>query len=309
MNSIAANELNALSPGEILEIQKEVAYYRNKYQVNRFVGESIFSILEQEARVLYYPIENPEICAFFRKVDGRQFVFINTAIPYEKQIFAAAHELAHIWSIGSPKIRQSEILYANAMNGYAGESGTAQSALVDHAEQIANRFAAEFLVETHELQEAIRKYKIPEFTSRNGDWRKDDSDRLSHLIKGVLTLMDIFTVPYKTIVRRLFEIDRLDRSLCEALLTVQARAENSPIRMFQQRFHLCEKNNEVSRRKKLDNFVDLSLTAYENHLITYEKLESLLELENKTPMMFRINPPEEERMSEEELEARLAEDE
>ena len=243
-------------------------------------------------------------------MDERHFVFINTAIPYEKQIFAAAHELAHIWSTDSRKTRQSEILYANAMNGYAGDPGTTIPSEIDHSEQIANRFAAEFLVETDELKEEIKKNNIPELSSNREDWRKgENTELLVQFIKGVLILMDIFTVPYKTIVRRLFEINYLDKGLCEALLTVQARAPDSPIRMLQQRFHLCEKNNIVSCRKKLDNIVDLSLTAFEKDLITYEKLESLLGMEDKSPSMFHIRSPEEELMSEEELEARLTEDE
>src|SRR5665647_2934105 len=45
-----------------------------------------------------------QLWAFYHKdeqEDGslRKFVFINTSLPYEKQIFAAAHELAHIWGV------------------------------------------------------------------------------------------------------------------------------------------------------------------------------------------------------------------
>ena len=38
MNSTTANELNPLTSEELLRIQKDVAYYRKKYQVGRVVG-------------------------------------------------------------------------------------------------------------------------------------------------------------------------------------------------------------------------------------------------------------------------------
>ncbi len=44
--------------------------------------------LEMNCRVIYYPIADDEICGF---------VYINSYLPLEKQVFAAAHELYHIW--------------------------------------------------------------------------------------------------------------------------------------------------------------------------------------------------------------------
>ena len=302
MSSRVTNEWDLLRSDELLAISKDVTYYRNKFQVNRIIRDDIFKILEQEARVLYYPIQNDEICAFFREVNKKKFVFINTAIPYEKQVFAAAHELAHVWS---SQTRNSEILLQTHLNEYiSNPNGVSSTTPSNRVEHIANRFAAEFLVEKRVLEEEIGKIDIPKMD--DGDF----SERfVLSLIKGILTLMDQFLVPYKTIVRRLYEINHIDRSLCEQLLSVEARDKKSPIRALQQRFLLCEKNNFISKRKKLDNYLDLALTSYENKLRTYEKLEELLVLVGKNPTMFDIYPVKEERLSEEELDAYLADDE
>lgn len=48
-------------------------------------------------RTLYYPIEDDDICGFVYKFKDKKFVYLNSFIPLEKQIFAAAHELYHIW--------------------------------------------------------------------------------------------------------------------------------------------------------------------------------------------------------------------
>ena len=78
---------------------------------------------------------------------------------------------------------------------------------------------------------------------------------------------------------------------------------------LQNRLELCVKNNEVSRKVKLANFVDVSLKAYEHKLRTYEKLNQLLGIVGKNPEQFGIEKEKEELLSEEELEALLSEEE
>lgn len=63
--------------------------------------------LHKNFRQLYYPYNDDEICAFIVRRRGKFFTFINTQIPLEKQIFAAAHELYHLWY---SKIEKWELL-------------------------------------------------------------------------------------------------------------------------------------------------------------------------------------------------------
>ncbi len=217
--------------------------------------------------MLYFPIDDDEICAFYRKVNDTPFVFINTAIPYEKQVFAAAHELAHLWGIGN---NQSEVLQNSDVYDFTDNNFVDHK---NHFEKLANRFAAELLVEEKVLQKELNNREI-------------HKNNVS--LKNIVELMDVFLVPYKTIVRRLYEINYIDYEECIKLLAIPARGKDSEIIKLQLRYELCMKNNKRDHRKKLANFVDLSLNAYEQNLRTFERLTYLLSLVNRTPDEFGI---------------------
>ena len=75
---------------------------RRDYVLNNMViRDDIFGILEKHCTVVYYPIENEINCGFHTKrfVKDRlgDFVYINTAKPVAEQVFAAVHELGHVW--------------------------------------------------------------------------------------------------------------------------------------------------------------------------------------------------------------------
>ncbi|MCI1693312.1 ImmA/IrrE family metallo-endopeptidase [Aneurinibacillus aneurinilyticus] len=275
---------------EITDIKKNVAYFLKQTDyADKIIKDDIFKLLEKECKVLYYPIEDDEICAFYRKVNETKFVFINTAIPFEKQVFAAAHELAHVWDIAGDA---SEVLQSIAVQNYT-EGQQQNGILQNKIEDKANRFAAEFLVE----EKLLRK----ELSER-------DVQKGAVKLHTCIELMDVFLVPYKTIVMRLYEIGYIGDVECKEFLDIPARGESSPVVRLQNRLELCAKNNEISRKIRLANFVDVSLRAYENKLRTYEKLEQLLGFVGKTPEQFGIEQEKEELLSEEELEALLSEE-
>ena len=98
-----------LSKQEVQNIQalareKLVAYCK----LNDVIGTQIFSILEKESKVLYYPLEEQQVWGFSERIKGKAFVCINTSLPYDKQVFAAAHELYHLWFGTSGEIMISE---------------------------------------------------------------------------------------------------------------------------------------------------------------------------------------------------------
>ena len=130
--------LKELNQIEVDEIKKQV---REKLGVcrktNDIIGTQIFSILSLYARVIYYPLGKYAPWGFTRISGSRNdagaekpFVAINTSIPIPCQVFAAAHELYHIWYEHNP-----DILPANLLDD--SDKGT--------NEKKANRFAAEFL--------------------------------------------------------------------------------------------------------------------------------------------------------------------
>ena len=65
---------------------------------NQRVRDAIFQILRrlENIRLLRFPIDDQEITAFKIRMHDKIYVYINSAVPLEKQIFGGAHELYHI---------------------------------------------------------------------------------------------------------------------------------------------------------------------------------------------------------------------
>ena len=125
---------------EIEEIKKQA---REKLGVcrktNDIIGTQIFSILNVYSRVIYYPLGKNAPWGFTR-ISGsknetnveKPFVVINTSIPIDCQVFAAAHELYHIWYERKPDYLPADLLKEDEK---------------ELNEKKANRFAAEFLID------------------------------------------------------------------------------------------------------------------------------------------------------------------
>lgn len=238
-----------LSKQEVQNIQalareKLVAYCK----LNDVIGTQIFSILEKESKVLYYPLEEQQVWGFSERIKGKAFVCINTSLPYDKQVFAAAHELYHLWFGTSGEIMISE---------------DSQEPDADkETERYANRFAAEFLVNEELLLQEIKVYGI-------------DKNALS--IKDIVKLANLFVVPYRTMVKRLHEIEVCSKREYEKF----KEYTDEQAKIWRNRLGLSVpvRKDEVG----LSNLVDKAMELYEKNLITYEKLEYLLELAELTP--------------------------
>ena len=97
-------ELNSFEIEEVVKQAKEKLGICRK--TNDIIGTKIFSILGLYARVIYYPLGEDAPWGFTRISGSRDdanlekpFVAINTSIPVSHQVFAAAHELYHIWYV------------------------------------------------------------------------------------------------------------------------------------------------------------------------------------------------------------------
>lgn len=270
--------LNILSEEEISDIKNKANESLGKCRrANQIIRDDIFSILEKNCKVFYYPINDDDICAFIVKRGVNFFIFINTHIPLEKQVFAAAHELYHLWHTHSAW----EVLKSLTLDKQIDNTES-----ITKEENKANRFAAEFLVPeslliTELLHHDIRRNKID--------------------IKDIIELMDVFLVPYKTIVRRLYEVDYLENEQCNEFLQLPDRDEDKEVRLWQKRLELCNKNNVRTERIKLDNLVDMSLDRYEKKQITLEKLSYLLNFVNQKPEDYSISEIAPNLPSEEEI--------
>ena len=239
------------------EIEKIRALAREKLteycKLCDVIGIQIFNILEKESRVLYYPLEDQKVWGFSEIIKGKSFVCINTSIPYEKQVFAAAHELYHLWYGSSGEIMLSQ-------DNMEPDSDI-------ETELWANRFAAEFLINEELLLQEIRTYGI---------------DKENMEMRDIVRLSNIFVVPYRTMVKRLHEIGIFkERKFAEFIIYSEEQAD-----IWKNRLGLS-----VSVRKEkigLSDLVNKAILLYEKGVITYEKLEYLLDFSGVAPIEMGI---------------------
>ena len=244
------NELSEIDVNQIKEnARAKIGVCRKD---NDIIGTQIFSILSLFARVIYYPLGKDAPWGFTRISGARNdtslekpFVAINSSIPVDCQVFAAAHELYHIWYEQKPDILPSDLL--NAKNQAINEKK-------------ANQFVAEFLVDEQLLKQEIDIYKIQKYT-----------------IKSILQLAALFSVPYRTMVKRLFEISAISGSEADKFLSETEDA----IEQYKKIYSIPIVNTD--ERIAIDNLVELTVNAYEKGLISFEKLEYLLEMSKLTP--------------------------
>jgi len=253
-----------LTKAEICEVKEKAA---SKLGVckkqNDIIGKQIFSILGLYARIIYYPLGENSVWGFIR-IDGssdktqsiKPFVVINSSIPLDCQVFAAAHELYHIWFDN-----QIDIIPANIID----------ESIDDRNELKANRFAAEFLVDEDLLHKELRMYSV-------------DVEKIK--IKDLLKLADLFSVPYQIMVNRLYEIKILSRVNRTKFLDISEEKIKAARKKYA--FSLPEADEKIA----IDNLTELAVDAYENHKITFEKLEYLLDLSKLSPADVDIEEPE-----------------
>lgn len=266
---IEAKQAARLSNSEIDEVQKQSrAKLGECRKTQDVIGAQIFSILGLNARVFYYPLgkAGPWGITYMWGIDSRvpaekPFVAINTSIPVDAQVFAAAHELYHIWYD-----KKAEAIPASIL-GETDDYG----AQLDISELKANRFAAEFLVDEEMLRQEMRIYSIK-------------PHKIS--MKDILQLAALFMVPYKTMVKRLYEIDAISQDERGQYL---AKTESS-IEQLRKRysFTIPEADNRVA----VDNLVELAVAIYEKKKISYEKLQYLLSISNLEPSDVGIIEPQ-----------------
>ncbi|MDX9940306.1 MAG: ImmA/IrrE family metallo-endopeptidase [Sphaerochaetaceae bacterium] len=212
---------------------------------NDIIGTYIFTILEQQSMLILFPFSNIDIWGFMTKQGDTCFSCINTSLSLEQQVFVAAHELYHIWYKGREELITVQESFGN------------EEVPLPLNEQRANRFAAELLVARTLLEREIRVLKI---------------DRSSIGAKEVIRLANSFTVPYRMMVRRLYEIDAIPFRDAMKLLST------SPVEIDQWRRRLGYPSYEATGRIRMGNLPELAIEAFERDLINKDRLDYLLGL-------------------------------
>lgn len=210
MNAVLTECLYTSRRDRYREIKVQTEAFVEQYCGSSIVRDNIYAVLENYARrndlqleLLRYPFGDDELWAITFVKQGTVFVCINTDLPLCKQFFAVTHELYHIYCyVNNPDdsyIRGGSLLSAEI----ADEAGNTQEDLE------ANAFAGLVLMPERLLDEQMRLYGI-------------SSERLG--TDAVLTLMDMFAMPYKAVVLRLYETGNIDRQQAETLLNASRNA-------------------------------------------------------------------------------------
>lgn len=194
--------------GKFNALKTKVTQFNVTCNGNNIVQDDIFNVIKNYARqndipleILRYPIKDEDLCACTFLREGRIFVYINTELPLGKQIFAAAHELYHIYCYiegNDPDFSQ---------RGSILKAATIDDADVEAEDIAANAFAGLFLVSSEALRSQMMIYGIDSKNMKNRD---------------IYTLMDIFAIPYKAMILRLYEEEIFGEKEAAAFLNISA---------------------------------------------------------------------------------------
>ncbi len=217
MCKVLDNSLYIKDRKKYTKISECVTRFNALYNKNNIIQDDIFRVLENYVirhdmpfELLRFPVGDEELCACTFIRQGRMFVMINSAIPLSKQIFAAAHELYHIYCY----LEEKDVVLLES--GSILESNVIDDAAKEIEDMEANAFAALLLVPKDRLEEQSDVYHIS---------YKDPS------VQVILKIMDIFAIPYKAAVLRLFEEEKIDIKTARKLLQTNRNEIHHQIRV------------------------------------------------------------------------------
>ncbi|HDX9588856.1 TPA: ImmA/IrrE family metallo-endopeptidase [Bacillus pseudomycoides] len=254
------SQLSLLSGSEIRDIEaKAHSKLSELHKPSRILGKDVLRIVKREATLLQSPLQEEDLCAFVCQKKGKLFVYINSQISKEKQYFAAAHELYHIW-FDKEYLAQPELLKSNTLNDETDNT----------RELRANLFAAMFLVPKHVLEQELLFLGISRGTVSSSQ---------------IVELACTFQVPYKSMVRRLFEIRYIDRAIMMQLW------EEPDVALIRKKLQLDEPD-PLQPVIHYEGLVEQALSLYQEGKISPKRLRSLLALLNCAPKDFGIFMPD-----------------
>lgn len=211
INEIIENSLFKKNPVRFQELRKYVKEFNTSYIGSNIIQDDIFNVAcnyvtknGKHLELLRLPIRDDDFCAFTCVRNGELFTVLNSALPLCKQNFAAGHELYHIWRY----ISDQDDTFPHSGSLLTAENMDEIS--VTREDMEANAFAALLLVPNAALNEQIDVYGL---------------DRKKLSLDSIVRLMDIFAVPFKAMVLRLFEEGILDER-STVLLLQQGTTEN-----------------------------------------------------------------------------------
>ena len=231
--------------------------------VNPVIRDDVFKILERHCYVVYYPLENEDINGFHinRTLNGQRvhFVFINTWNMVERQVFTAAHELGHIWSVYQKVKRHIPQIdeYVSLVSEEPPE------------EFVVNKFAAQLLMPADLFNDTMRD--ALEKLDYNGK-----SISKMNLLRLIASLMDTFLVGYKAVTKRLLEIGKLRSDVYVVVKGYEYEADfNDTFNSILKEGGHKRLNKRPKPNKNITNLTDIIRTAEKTDCPLTSTIETL----------------------------------
>jgi Zn-dependent peptidase ImmA (M78 family) len=247
--SLLNQTIKKLRPSLYEEVKKEALYLLDQFAgaSDKALKDNIFRIIEEQEEVdlLRFPIEDDDLCGFICKHRGQFFIYINTYLPYEKQIFAAVHEFYHLNSKNEQELLWNEVLE--------------EEKELDLEESKANLFSALVLVPESSLLEELKLLKV----------KKAEDLELLKIIK----LMDTFAVPYKTIILRLYEIELLSEIEAKDWLKISDRDPKEGVLYYINKYQIGQRWQKRTKEVKYSNLKALIIDNDLAELLPKQKIK------------------------------------
>ena len=210
MGNVLDNSLFMQKPDKFRQLSGAVEQFNIRYNGSNIIQDDIFFVLKNYARtkgimleLLRFPTKDDDFCALTCVQKGKIFVYVNSWLPLSNQIFAAAHELYHIWRFIEEQdesiLRKGSFLNAAAMD----------EDVKNNEDLEANAFAGMLLVPSGALFEQMKIYGI---------------SRENQSLEDIIRLMAVFSVPYKAILLRLYEEKYMEMDRAREFLAVKKEA-------------------------------------------------------------------------------------
>lgn len=267
-----------LSREEIDNIEEKALQQRkmNDLGTESPIGDKVFSIIENKynSYLLLYPLRSKNIAAFTRKQGSVTQVFVNTSFERSFQNFACAHELYHL--IELQERRLDKFILCNDKD----ISETLDQDNIDIDELKANYFAASFLLPRDVVKKRFKKIM-------NSNCSKDD------IILEIINLQYQFEVPFKTILKRMKELDIINKDNYEKLKVYEDKIFEYCNMLDKSIYNaIVNLESESYRKYHTLNVSKMAADVYRNNIISFAKLEYFIKQYDKKLEDFNIEKPD-----------------
>lgn len=267
-----------LSRAEIDNIEEKALQQRkmNDLGTESPIGDKVFSIIENKynSYLLLYPLRSKNIAAFTRKQGNATQVFVNTSFERSFQNFACAHELYHLIELQERRI--DKFILCNDKD----ISETLDQGNLDIEELKANYFAASFLLPRGVVEKRFNKIE-------------KSTCSLDDMVLEIINLQYQFEVPFKTILKRMKELDIINKDIYDKLEIYEDKILEY-CNMLDSSIYsaIDDLETESNRKYHTLNVSKLAADVYKNNIISFAKLEYFIEQYDKKIEDFNIEKPD-----------------